>query len=114
MGLALRMCKVPIAASALALVVVFGLSSCGNGSQGMSNSEVDELRQELQQLRNRLSRLHQATTGTTHVHVRFESAPFWFAESRESLFASMVVFPNEAKAESWAEGLYEFSDGARK
>lgn len=111
MGLVLRMCKIPIVASALALVVVFGLSSCGNGSQGPSNVEADALREELQRLRNRLNRLPQATMGTTHVHVRFESAPFWFAESRESLFTSMVVFPNEAKVESWAEGSYEFSDG---
>ena len=111
MGLALRMCKVPFAASVLALVMAFALSSCGNGSQGTLNSEADELRQELQRLRNRLNRLHQAKMGTTHVHVRFESTPLWFAESRESLFASMVVFPNEAKAESWAEGLYGFSEG---
>ena len=99
--------KVSIGGFVLALVMAFALSSCGKAQPGASNSEVHELRQQLQKLRTRLSRLHQAKTGTTHVHVRFESAPFWFAESRRSLFSSLVVFPKEAKVGSWVKGSYE-------
>ena len=102
--------KIPAAALALALVMAIALSSCGKGSQDASNSDSQELRRELKELRIRLNRLHRAKTGMTHVDVRFESAPHWFAESRQSLFASMVVFPNEAKAELWADGRYERSN----
>lgn len=101
--------KVSIAGFVLALVMAFALSSCGEGSQEDSNSDVEYLERQLQKLRTRLNRLQQAKTGTTHVHVRFESAPFWFAESRRSLFSSLVVFPKEAKVESWGadDSLYE-------
>ena len=100
--------KTLLAACALALLAAIALSSCGKAPQDTSDSGFHELRQELRELRAKLNRLHKAKADTTQVHVSFESAPFWFAESRNSLFASMVVFPKEAKLEQWAQGLYDF------
>lgn len=100
--------KTLLAACALALLAAIALSSCGKVLQDTSDPGFHELRQELRELRTKLNRLHKAKTDTAHVHVSFESAPFWFAESRRSLFTSMVVFPQEAKAKQWAKGLYDF------
>ena len=44
-----------------------------------------------------IKNIMRAKTGHNHIHLYFENNMPWFAESKQALFTSMVLFPKEAK-----------------
>lgn len=48
-----------------------------------------------------IKNIMRAKTGHSHIHFYFENNMPWFAESKQALFTSMVVFPKEAKVDEY-------------
>jgi len=48
-----------------------------------------------------IKNIMRAKTGHSHIHFYFENNRPWFAESKQALFTSMVVFPKEAQVEEY-------------
>jgi len=48
-----------------------------------------------------IKNIMRAKTSHSHIHFNFENNMPWFAESKQALFTSMVVFPKEAKVEEY-------------